>query len=97
MTLTKTAGDKVALVGARAYLDPKMAEVVIHGLFVLDSFEPVDRAAYVHEPGWWVTRDGDDSEVYFVPLDVLTENVDPDAHARQLVLEREMDFASEQL
>jgi hypothetical protein len=69
----------------------------VSGLFTIEEFQPADRAAFVHEPGYVLVPEGvtDDPDAdVFVPLDAFREQVFPKAYGRWLVLEGEMEEAS---
>jgi hypothetical protein len=76
-------------------------DIKLSGLFVLDENYPYDPSSYIWEACWDLYSKNDDppdadTVFYSVPHDVLVEQVEPKEHAKQLVLEREMEFAEEE-
>ena len=76
----------------------KPPKVSLVGLFDVEEFHPYEPSAYVHSPCYTVIPHGadpDDPLTYSVDAYDLEEQANPKAHARDLVLEREMAFAEE--
>jgi hypothetical protein len=69
-------------------------EIFVSGLWGIEEFLPYEPANHVHEAGYVLARASAPFGV-FVTADDLREQVDPDSHARQLVQEREFEYASE--
>lgn len=93
MSKTMQAGETVALTRCPAETMTGR-EIYVSGLWGIEEFVPADRAAFIPEAGYHLAR-GSAPFAVFVTADDLREQVHPDAHARALVIEREMEFASE--
>jgi hypothetical protein len=85
-------GATVALVECPAEHVESHQHARVSGLWTVEEFLPYEPANYVHEPGYTLCQG--DGWIYVTASD-LREQVDPAAHARDLVLQREIETASE--
>lgn len=91
-------GRTVALTACPAYRNGE--DTTVSGLWTVEGFCPTEPSAYVWSPIFELVRDvpgTDEPEWVDVDVDVLIEQIDPQAHARSLVEDREWELAAERM